>query len=85
MKSYEFLCGGDRGAWETEVTVDLTEEDEAVLTKFGADDRNEHLYWTEETDKVYSKVIDALVDQCDENLDVDSVVIWVPSEFRKDI
>ena len=85
MKSYEFLCGGDHGAWETYVTVDLTEEEEDLLRKFGSKEQNERLDWFEPMDKIYFKVIDQLSKQCEDDLDMDSVVIWVPSEMRPGI
>ena len=84
MKSYEFLCGGDGGAWETEVTVNLTEEEESILKKFSSNPLNEHLDWFPPEDKVYFKVVEELAKQCDDDLNMDSLVIWVPFELRNE-
>lgn len=85
MKSYEFLCGGDHGAWETYVTVELSEAEELLLKEFASDDKNDKLDWFEPMDKIYFKVVEELSKQCDDELDMDSLVIWVPSELRPDI
>lgn len=80
---HEFLCGGDHGAWECYVTVELTNEEEALLKEFASDERNEHLDWFPPMSGVYTKVLKELEEQCTDDLDMDSLVIWVPSEFRK--
>ena len=85
MKAYEFLCGGDHGAWESYVTVELTDEEETLLKKFAADDRNEHLDWFPPMDSIYTKVVKELEEQCTDDLNMDSFVIWIPSEFKKGI
>lgn len=78
---HEFLCGGDYGAWECEVTVELTEKEENLLQE----KHEEHLYWFPPLDGIYNKVIAELEQQCTEEINLNSLVIWVPSEFRKDI
>ncbi len=85
MKSYEFLCGGDRGAWECYVDVELTEEDESILKDFAKDYRNEHVSQFEPTDKIYSKVVDELSKQCEYELNMNSLVIWVPNGFKDEL
>ena len=82
MKSYEFLCGGDHGAWECYVTVELTEEEEKLLREFGSKNQNDRLYWFAPMDKIYFKVVEELAKQCEDDLDMDSLVIWVPTEMR---
>lgn len=81
MKKYEFHCGGDHGAWECYVTVPLTEEEESILKAYSESTDDEFLYWDKPLDKVYSKVLKALDEQCDD-LDAESVVIWVPTGMR---
>ena len=83
MKKYEFLCGGDFGAWECLVDVWLTDEDITLLKKFGENELNEHLDWFPPMDKIYAKVLKALEEQCDDELNNNSLVIWIPSEFKK--
>lgn len=83
MKKYEFLCGGDHGAWETYVTVNLTEDEESLLKEYASDDRNEMLYWEEPMDKIYEKVLKELEKQCDDELDANSLVVWVPFGLKE--
>lgn len=83
MSSHEFLCGGDYGSWECLVDVRLNDEEETILKEFAKDDRNEHLDWFPPMDKIYKKVLKELEEQCDDELNTSSIVIWVPSEFKK--
>ena len=85
MKSYEFLCGGDHGAWECYVDVWLTEEEEALLREFASKDQNDRLDRFKPMDKIFAKVVKALREESDGRIDKNSLVIWVPSEFRKEI
>ena len=85
MSKHEFLCGGDYGAWECYVTVELTEEEETILREFASDDRNEHLDRFEPKGKIWKKVVKELKKQCEEELNMASLVIWIPSELRPDI
>lgn len=82
LKKYEFHCGGDRGAWECDVTVSLTDEEEACLKEYAKDERNEFLGWYPPVDKIWSKAMKALEDQCDEDAELNDVVIWIPFKFR---
>lgn len=82
---HEFLCGGDHGAWECEVTVDLAESEEELIRQFASNELNERLDWFPPMDKIYSKVVSCLQELCEDELDMDTLVIFVPYEFRKDI
>ena len=76
MRTFDFQCGGGRGAWECIVSVPLSETEISVLKEYAKD--NEHLELFPPTDKIYLKVIGELEKQCDEDADLDNVVIWVP-------
>jgi hypothetical protein len=82
MKEYEFLCGGDYGAWETTVTVELSEEDANRLREYGKTD--EFLILCAGVDDIYRKVYKALKQQCDDTFDPDTVMIWVPFSLMPD-
>ena len=81
MKDHEFLCGGDYGAWETEVTVGLTEEEENILHDQLVKGEL-HIYRFPPTDKIFTKIYRNLKKQCDGTIDKSSIVIWIPSELR---
>lgn len=83
MKSFEFNCGGDRGAWETLVDVSLTDEEAFILKQFAKE--NDILDRCALTESIWSKVMDALKDQCDEDADLSTTVIWVPFGIKDDV
>lgn len=78
METYEFHCGGDRGAWECIVDVQLTDDETELLKEFAQNADDEFLYWEPPMDKIYSKVLLELEKQCDDNFDADTVVIRFP-------
>ena len=79
MKIYEFDCSGDHGSWECTVDVELTEEEEKNMIEFVSAHHPRRLNENDLPD-IYSKVIDGLQDQCDEDLDLCSVIIHYPSD-----
>ena len=83
MKEYEFLCGGDHGAWECLVTVKLTEEESSRLIAWAQN--HEFLDYDRPVKDIYLKALAALDEQCDdEDLDANTIVIRVPTGLRTD-
>ena len=82
MKTYEFLCGGDHGAWECLVSVDLNSEEESRLIEYAQD--HEFLEWQSPIDDIYRKVSEALDEQLDDDSDPGPIMVWVPFGLRKD-
>lgn len=80
MKEYDFLCGGDGGAWECTVTVKLSDEEAALLKEEA--EKDFFLSAFPPTENIWCKVSEALAEQCDDDLDMNSVVIWIPTELR---
>lgn len=78
MKTYEFHCGGDRGAWECIVDVALTPEDESLIKEYANNATDEFLSQFPPTDKIYNKVMEELKKQCDDNFNASTVVIRYP-------
>ena len=62
METYEFECGGDRGAWDSLVDVELSDDEVLRLKSYAQD----HEYLDEEppVEDLYQKVYDALLDLC---------------------
>ena len=83
MKKYDFLCGGDHGAWECIVTVELTDEEASILKEEAKKDFC--LSCFPPTEDIWCKVSEALEQECDDDLDMNSVVIWIPTELRDDL
>lgn len=81
MKAYTFHCGCDRGACECYVSVQLTEEEEAILKEYVKNDMIEFVSHFAPTDRIFTKVALALEDQC-EDICGDSLVIWIPTGMR---
>ena len=65
MQKYEFLCGGDHGAWECLVDVELTDDEICRLSKYGKD--HEFLDWEDPVEDICQKVFNALESQCRDN------------------
>ncbi len=65
MQKYDFLCGGDRGAWECLVDVELSDEEKSQLSSYGQN--HEFLDWEDPVKDIYQKVFDALDEQCRDN------------------
>ena len=84
MKTYEFLCGGDGGAWECLVDVELTDDEVARLTEYA--ERNDTMFPDDSIMDIYQKVSDALDQQCDDSIDnMYDIEIRIPYEFREDL
>ena len=83
MKKYEFLCGGDHGAWECLVTVSLTNEEAAIVKEQSKND--DQLTVFPPTTDIFLKVIRALEQDSLDEIDMDSVIVWIPHELRSDI
>lgn len=62
MSNFEFICGGDHGAWECCVDVDLTDAEVSHVKAYSK--INGNLYNDEAVTSVYDKVYKALIDQC---------------------
>ena len=82
MKSYEFLCGGDRGAWECLVDVWLNDEEAIRLTDYAQ--TNEFLEKVDPVKDIYRKVYSELKNQCSGRITQKTVLIRVPTGMRKD-
>ena len=82
MKSFEFLCGGDFGAWECLVDVWLTDEEAGRLIEYAQ--INEFLEKVDPVKDVYSKVYAELKEQCTGHITQKTVLIRVPTGLRKD-
>ena len=76
---YSFTCGGEN--WESIVDVNLTDE-EANLVR---STEMETLSSFEPTDGIFHKVQDKLALQCDDDADLDNIVVWIPAELRGDL
>lgn len=75
MKTFEFQCGGDFGSWECMVTVQLTDEQAARLKDYAQD--HEFLDSSDMED-IYENVMHSLELQCDEDAELNNVMVWVP-------
>ena len=65
MRKYDFLCGGDHGAWECLVDIELSDEEIGRLSIYGRE--HEFLDWEDPVKDIYQKVFDALDEQCRDN------------------
>ena len=77
---YEFVCGGDHGAWECLVDVELTDEEEHILKDHAQE--NDFVSVFPPTEKIWGKVMLALEEQCDEDADLSDAMIRVPVGMR---
>lgn len=82
MKKYTFLCGGDRGAWESEVTIELSEEEEEILKLYAENDRNEFIDRFHPTESIWSKIVHSLEEQCDDDFDSSMLVVRIPNGLK---
>ncbi len=82
MKSYEFLCGGDNGAWECLVDVWLNEEESNRLIEYAQ--TNEFLEKADPVKDIYRKVYSELRNQCSNRITQKTTLIRVPTGLRKD-
>lgn len=62
MSSFEFICGGDHGAWECCVDVELTDAEASCVKEYSKS--NDNLFNDGTVASVYNKVYKALIDQC---------------------
>jgi len=81
MKTFEFLCGGDYGAWESTVSVKLNDDQEKRMKAFAAE--NEFLDWSDSVIDIYRLVLKALDEQCDD-FDPETTIIRMPVGLRDD-
>lgn len=82
MKSFEFLCGGDYGAWECLVDVWLNSEEADRLIEYAQ--TNEFLEKTDPVKDIYRKVYSELRSQCTGRITQKTTLIRVPTGLRKD-
>ena len=81
MKTYEFQCGGDHGAWECMVDIQLDEIDSDILEEYSQS--HEFLDYEDPVKNIYSKVYRALEAQCDDDADLNNIMIWVPFGIKR--
>ena len=62
METFEFLCGGDHGAWECLVDVELSEEEIQFVREYSR--KNAYLDCEFPVEDIYQEVYSGLVDQC---------------------
>lgn len=62
MKTYEFICGGDHGAWECIVSAELTDEESQNVIEYSKTETN--LFDDPKVHTVYEKIYASLIEQC---------------------
>ena len=82
MRSFEFLCGGDCGAWECLVDVCLNEEEANRMIEYAQ--TNEILEKADPVKDIYRKVYSELRKQCSGRITQKTTLIRVPTGLRKD-